>query len=75
MVDFIQKNYRISFDTIKCKYMSLDVNETVYMRRKGTCIFVLSVKPTTVLKLLEKYGCPSICVLKNDFSLVSFSLN
>ena len=37
-------------------------NRPAYMRRNGTFIFMLSVEPNVVLKLLEQYGCPNTCV-------------
>ena len=45
------------------------------MRRKLTCIFLLSVKRSTVLKLLEQYGRSNTCATKNDFSLSPLTLN
>ena len=48
-------------------------NGAAFMRRKLTCIIVISVKPIATLKLLEQYGCPNTCARKNDFSQSSFS--
>ena len=45
------------------------------MRRKRPRIFVLSVKPGAVLRLLKKYGYQNTCAPKYDFSLSLFSLN
>ena len=39
------------------------------MRRKRTCIFVLSANPSAALKLPEQYECPNIFASKIDFSL------
>ena len=43
------------------------------MRRKQTCIFVLSIKPSAALKLLEQFGCPNTYVPKNDFCVSPFN--
>ena len=46
--EFQTKTYReIFFNTIKCKYISLNVGGA-YIKRRWTCVFVLIVKLSTV---------------------------
>ena len=52
-------------------YVSKYWNRVANMRRKPTCIFILSGKPSAVLKLLEQYGCPDTCTNKNLHSAES----
>ena len=75
VLDFIQKNREFSFAQLYEVHVLKCWNGATYMKRKWTCIFVLSVKRSAILKLLERYGCSNIFAPKNDFSLFSFSLN
>lgn len=57
------------------KYLCPDFEEAVFMRRKRICIFVLNVKQSAALKLLEQYGFPNTSVTLNNFSSSPFGLN
>ena len=49
-------------------------NGAAYMERKPTCIFVLSVKPSAVLKVLEQYGWSNTCAPTNDSISIQLTL-
>ena len=54
MVNFVQNISEMFFShNYMLAHFPKCWNEAVYMRKKQTYIFVLSVKPNTVLKLLE----------------------
>ena len=44
MVNFIQKIIECFFNTIKCKKISQNLEMELPIRRKRTCVFMLSVK-------------------------------
>ena len=50
-------------------------NVTACMKSKRKCIFVLSVKPRNVLKVLKQYESPTTCAPKNDLFLSPLSLD
>lgn len=41
-------------------------NGAAYVSRKWKCVFVLTVKPSAVFKMLQQHECQNIGALEND---------
>ena len=75
--EFYTRNYRNAFPHNEILvYVPKFWSGIVCMRRKQTCIFKLSTITSLLLKMLEQYGFPNLCVSKTlCFSYLHPALN